>query len=77
MGGVVATDAIDAPDGEKRFTPPDADGRMWTIPGAVPPPTAFSTACRFAPRCERASDDCTRAPVPLLDGVRCLHPYDR
>ncbi len=62
-------------------TPPDADGRLWSIPGAVPPPRDFSTACRFAPRCPRAQDDCRAAPIPSSPegsarAVRCLHPHD-
>ncbi|MCB9534813.1 MAG: ABC transporter ATP-binding protein [Myxococcales bacterium] len=56
-------------------TPPGPDGRLWAIPGAVPPPRAFPASCRFADRCPRAQSDCRAAPVPLVDGVRCLHPH--
>ncbi len=56
-------------------TPPGADGRLWAIPGAVPPPRAFPASCRFADRCPRVQPDCRAAPVPLADGVRCLHPH--
>ncbi|MCB9527410.1 MAG: ABC transporter ATP-binding protein [Myxococcales bacterium] len=62
-------------------TPPGADGRLWSIPGAVPAPRDFPAACRFAPRCPRAQDDCRAAPVPLTvtgdRAVRCLHPHER
>ncbi len=58
-------------------TPPGPDGRLWSIPGAVPTPDAFPAGCRFGPRCPRAQDDCRAAPVVLVDGVRCLHPHTR
>jgi len=38
--------------------------RLSQIPGVVPPPLEFASACRFAPRCERAQDLC-RAERPV------------
>ncbi|QHC58685.1 dipeptide/oligopeptide/nickel ABC transporter permease/ATP-binding protein [Rathayibacter sp. VKM Ac-2760] len=38
---------------------------MLTIPGAVPPPRAWPTGCRFAARCAWATDECREAPVAL------------
>ncbi len=59
---------------------PTADGRLRSIPGVVPRPADFPRGCRFAPRCARATPECSAAPVPLsTDGagaVRCLHPHD-
>jgi oligopeptide/dipeptide ABC transporter ATP-binding protein len=60
-------------------TPPGPDGRLRSIHGVVPRPKDFPRGCRFAPRCDRATDACRQAPVPLTDGataVRCLHPHD-
>jgi peptide/nickel transport system ATP-binding protein len=42
------------------------------IPGTVPPPTAFSHACRFAPRCSLAVDLC-HAERPALQEHRPGH----
>ena len=36
----------------------DAGGRLRTIPGTVPPPTAWPTGCRFRDRCPHAFDRC-------------------
>jgi len=44
------------------------------IPGRVPAPTAWPAGCRFAPRCSRATTECTAHPVQLEAGVRCVHP---
>ena len=55
-----------------------ADDRLRVIAGAVPSPTAWPTGCRFAPRCDHATDLC-RTELPSLDvlghGVftRCHH----
>lgn len=51
------------------------------IPGRVPHPSEWPTGCAFAPRCPRATPECSAAPVPVSehrDGrrVRCLHPLD-
>ena len=39
--------------------------RLTTIPGTVPPPGAWPTACRFADRCPHAWTRCTTEPPPL------------
>jgi peptide/nickel transport system permease protein len=44
------------------------------IPGRVPAPSAWPAGCRFAPRCSRATPECTAQPVQLNAGVRCVHP---
>jgi peptide/nickel transport system permease protein len=44
------------------------------IPGRVPAPSAWPAGCRFAPRCSRATAECTAGPVQLQAGVRCVHP---
>jgi oligopeptide/dipeptide ABC transporter ATP-binding protein len=44
--------------------------RLLEIPGVVPPPEAWSDACRFAARCPRAFEPCTqRAPGPSSLGT--------
>ena len=43
--------------------------RLETIPGAVPPATAWPQACRFHPRCKFVFDRC-RAEEPPLIGTR-------
>ncbi len=53
------------------------DGKpMAEIPGMVPAITDPAPGCRFAPRCERASDLCLRSvPRPdLQTGTACHHP---
>ncbi|MES3033214.1 MAG: ABC transporter ATP-binding protein [Gemmatimonadota bacterium] len=39
--------------------------RLTTIPGTVPPPGAWPTACRFADRCPHAWSRCTSEAPPL------------
>jgi len=39
--------------------------RLATIPGTVPPPTAWPTGCRFRDRCRYAWDRCEREHPPL------------
>ena len=39
--------------------------RLLTIPGVVPPSTAWPTGCRFRDRCEYAWDRCEREHPPL------------
>ena len=39
--------------------------RLATIPGTVPPPTAWPTGCRFHDRCPYAWDRCAREHPPL------------
>jgi peptide/nickel transport system ATP-binding protein len=55
-------------------------GDLPTIPGNVPPPGRRPVGCRFAPRCERATDVC-RSTEPKLAApdagghpVACWHP---
>jgi oligopeptide/dipeptide ABC transporter ATP-binding protein len=49
--------------------------RLTEIPGAVPPPEAWSAGCRFADRCPRAFAACTAAPgwtaLSQTHSVRC------
>ncbi len=53
-------------------------GRLPVIPGRVPAPGEWPPGCAFAPRCPRATADCSAAE-PALSGpdraVRCLHPH--
>jgi peptide/nickel transport system permease protein len=54
--------------------------RLPAIPGTVPAPRDWTSGCRFAGRCPRATGACLR-PVPVTpahhDGtVRCVHPLD-
>jgi peptide/nickel transport system ATP-binding protein len=54
-------------------TPDPALGRPPTVPEAVPRPEGWPpTACRYAPRCPRADDDCSREPhlLEVDDGHR-------
>jgi peptide/nickel transport system ATP-binding protein len=39
--------------------------RLATIPGTVPPPTAWPTGCRFHDRCKYAWDRCAAEHPPL------------
>ena len=41
--------------------------RLRSIPGSVPPATAWPTGCRFHPRCPYAWDKCRSEEPPLLD----------
>jgi oligopeptide/dipeptide ABC transporter ATP-binding protein len=53
--------------------------RLTAIPGAVPDPARRPAGCRFAPRCDLATDECRQGPVELitimdLPGLtRCVH----
>ena len=52
-------------------------GRLETIEGVVPSPTALPDGCHFAPRCPFRMERCTRGVVPIYDlaadvGVRCV-----
>ncbi|NGQ94155.1 ABC transporter ATP-binding protein [Brevibacillus sp. SYP-B805] len=42
--------------------------RLYSIPGNVPIPGSLTVGCRFAPRCEHATDQC-RAQMPELKTV--------
>jgi len=51
-----------------------ASGRRMTgIDGSVPAPDRMPSGCPFAPRCEKAVDDCRQA-VPQLKDVAKGHP---
>ncbi|CAN5842619.1 dipeptide ABC transporter ATP-binding protein [soil metagenome] len=58
------------PDNSKR------GGTLAAIPGTVPPLWQDFPGCRFAPRCDRAFDDCQHTRPELIDvggrSVRCL-----
>jgi peptide/nickel transport system ATP-binding protein len=41
--------------------------RLRSIPGSVPPATAWPTGCRFHPRCPYAWDKCRSEEPPLLE----------
>jgi oligopeptide/dipeptide ABC transporter ATP-binding protein len=43
-----------------------ADGRLATIPGQPPDPSAFPEGCRFAPRCPHADNACVVADHVLV-----------
>jgi len=45
----------------------DQVDRLETIPGAVPPATAWPNACRFHPRCKQRFERCSADEPPLLD----------
>jgi oligopeptide/dipeptide ABC transporter ATP-binding protein len=49
--------------------------QLQDIPGTVPPPGRFPAGCAFAPRCAKATPDCTQAVPPLYvnepRAVRC------
>lgn len=50
------------------------------IPGTTPSLLALPPGCPFAPRCDRATDVCTRDPEPLVEAERmwrCHHPLVR
>jgi peptide/nickel transport system ATP-binding protein len=55
--------------------------RLYSIPGLPPDLTNPPVGCRFAPRCQRATDQC-RIEEPPLDGLTeehvfaCWHPID-
>jgi oligopeptide/dipeptide ABC transporter ATP-binding protein len=42
------------------------DDRLKVIPGVVPAPTDWPSGCRFAPRCDHATDIC-HTEVPKLE----------
>jgi peptide/nickel transport system ATP-binding protein/oligopeptide transport system ATP-binding protein len=46
--------------------------RLRTIPGGLPNLAAPPPGCRFAPRCERAIEECTRGRPPLI-AVEAAH----
>jgi peptide/nickel transport system ATP-binding protein len=48
---------------------------LQDIPGTVPPPGRFPPGCAFAPRCNRATPECSQTVPPLYvrddRAVRC------
>jgi oligopeptide/dipeptide ABC transporter ATP-binding protein len=52
-----------------------ATERLAAIPGQVPPIGDWPAGCRFAPRCPRVAEVCSRRP-PLEDGARCWRPWE-
>ena len=40
--------------------------RLQTIPGFVPPPSAYPAGCRFADRCPLRMPECAGAPPPMI-----------
>jgi peptide/nickel transport system ATP-binding protein len=64
---------------------PDLSGdgmqRLQEIPGSVPTLRAAPTGCVFAPRCTRATRECTSQLPPVVESrphqqVLCFHPGD-
>jgi len=54
--------------------------KLASIPGLPPVVDKLPEGCAFAPRCDKAQDDCRTGTIPL-DGrapraVRCLHPEE-
>jgi peptide/nickel transport system ATP-binding protein len=43
----------------------ESGGRLRTIPGTVPPPTAWPSGCRFRDRCPYSWERCAREHPPL------------
>jgi peptide/nickel transport system ATP-binding protein len=54
--------------------------KLTSIAGMPPDLTKIITACRFAPRCRYATDQCEREDPPLTGGsghlFACFHPVD-
>lgn len=52
--------------------------RQKGLDGVVPRIDNWFEGCRFAPRCERRTDECTTKPIVPVEyegrSVRCLHP---
>ncbi|MGQ9427377.1 ABC transporter ATP-binding protein [Gilvimarinus sp. F26214L] len=53
--------------------------RLVSIPGAPPKPGDVTSGCRFAPRCDRAREQCRRERPPVQSAgrdhrVRCWYP---
>ena len=63
---------------------PTGRGRLQEIPGLVPVLDDTPDACTFAPRCDRATEQCSAhspGPDPVAGSgpghrVRCFHPVD-
>ncbi len=59
----------------------DAVSDLQGIPGIVPPPAEWPAHCRFAARCEFATDACREAPIALQSenpdhAVRCIRAQE-
>jgi peptide/nickel transport system ATP-binding protein len=57
----------------------DQRAQLAVIPGAPPRLTGQDSACRFAPRCRFASEDCRTQDPPMVEAApghlhACLHP---
>jgi peptide/nickel transport system ATP-binding protein len=56
----------------------DAQGRLMSIPGSVPPAGRFPSGCVFRSRCLRATAVCESVPpwsgADPADGFACFHP---
>ncbi|MGQ0766078.1 MAG: ABC transporter ATP-binding protein [Gemmatimonadota bacterium] len=48
--------------------------RLHTIPGVVPPPTAWPSGCRFRDRCPHAWERCAVEPPEMLEAGRVGGP---
>jgi oligopeptide/dipeptide ABC transporter ATP-binding protein len=51
-----------------------AKSLLPSIAGIVPAFHQRPVGCQFNPRCVHAEEDCKREQIPLIHGVRCLHP---
>jgi peptide/nickel transport system ATP-binding protein len=76
-----AAGLLGALPGSAVIRPGAGPGRLAEIPGMVPVLRAPLESCAFAPRCQRATDECRSEP-PLLEpcgpgddhSVACFHP---
>ncbi|MGP6169989.1 dipeptide/oligopeptide/nickel ABC transporter permease/ATP-binding protein [Microbacterium sp. A204] len=50
--------------------------RLPTIPGVVPLAGKWPVGCHFASRCEFATQACTIATIPMVDGARCIRAHE-
>jgi peptide/nickel transport system permease protein len=50
--------------------------RLPTIRGSMPAAWEWPRGCRFAPRCAYALPACSAAPVPFVDGARCIRVHE-
>ena len=56
-------------------------GRLASIPGSTPVPSALPAGCAFGPRCPYVLDECRSGPVPLTElaggrASRCVRVHD-
>jgi peptide/nickel transport system ATP-binding protein len=52
----------------------DKGAPLRAIPGSVPAPWSWPTACRFGPRCPHVVERCTSGPVKLASPGESGHP---